>query len=127
MAVDPWGARDFGGMALAMSIVGLFGSIGGAGGRYGEQRFLAAKTPKHAAWQAALWLLALYLRRRPSIAHFYLPMPYLVGAPIALLARVPVAVAHHLLRGLAVEHLGRHRQALAGQRRRHDVLHRTDG
>ena len=49
------GWKDFGGMALAMSVVGLFGSIGGAGGRYGEQRFLAAKTPKHAAWQAALW------------------------------------------------------------------------
>ena len=42
-------------MALAMSVVGLFGSIGGAGGRYGEQRFLAAKNAKHAAWQAALW------------------------------------------------------------------------
>jgi solute:Na+ symporter, SSS family len=47
--------KDFGGMALAMSIVGLIGSIGGAGGRTGEQRFLAAKTAKHAAWQAALW------------------------------------------------------------------------
>lgn len=49
------GWKDFGGMVLAMSLVGLIGSIGGAGGRYGEQRFLAAKTPKHAAWQAALW------------------------------------------------------------------------
>jgi len=49
------GWKDFGGMALAMSIVGLIGSFGGAGGRYGEQRFLAAKSAKHAAWQAALW------------------------------------------------------------------------
>lgn len=47
--------KDFGGMALAMSIVGAIGSIGGAGGRYGEQRFLAARSAKHAAWQAALW------------------------------------------------------------------------
>ncbi|MEI6514724.1 MAG: hypothetical protein WCO77_01995 [bacterium] len=49
------GWKDFGGMALAISLVGLIGSIGGAGGRYGEQRFLAAKSAKHAAWQAALW------------------------------------------------------------------------
>lgn len=41
---------------------------------------------------AALWLLALLLRRRPRIAHFFLPLPYLVGAPVALLARVPVRV-----------------------------------
>jgi Na+/proline symporter len=49
------GWQDFAGAALAMSIVGLIGSFGGAGGRYGEQRFLAAQSAKHAAWQAALW------------------------------------------------------------------------
>ncbi len=48
-----WG--DFAGAALAWSIVGIIGCLGGAGGRYGEQRYLAAKNGKQAAWQAALW------------------------------------------------------------------------
>ena len=49
----PW--RDFAGAALAYSLVGLIGCVGGAGGRYGEQRFLAAKTAREAGWIAALW------------------------------------------------------------------------
>ena len=48
-----WG--DFAGAAIAFSIVGMIGSIGGAGGRYGEQRFLAAKTAREAGLLAALW------------------------------------------------------------------------
>lgn len=43
------------GTALAFSLVGLIGCLGGAGGRYGEQRFLATKTPRDAALQAAFW------------------------------------------------------------------------
>ncbi len=35
------GWKDFSGMVLAGSIIGMIGCIGGAGGRYGEQRFLA--------------------------------------------------------------------------------------
>jgi SSS family solute:Na+ symporter len=46
---------DFTGAALAFSLVGIIGCFGGAGGRYGEQRYLAAKNGKQAAWQAALW------------------------------------------------------------------------
>ena len=41
---------------------------------------------------AALWLWTLLLRRRPRIVHFFLPLPYLVGAPVAILARTPVRV-----------------------------------
>jgi glycosyltransferase involved in cell wall biosynthesis len=41
---------------------------------------------------AALWLLLLLLRRRPRIVHFFLPLPYLVGAPMAIVARTPVRV-----------------------------------
>lgn len=49
------GWQDFIGMTLAFSIVGMIGCVGGAGGRYGEQRFLAATTTKEAAKLAALW------------------------------------------------------------------------
>jgi glycosyltransferase involved in cell wall biosynthesis len=41
---------------------------------------------------AALWLLLLLLLRRPTIVHFFLPLPYLVGAPMAIVARVPLCV-----------------------------------
>ena len=47
--------HDFIGKTLAFSIVGMIGCIGGAGGRYGEQRFLAATNTKEAAKLAALW------------------------------------------------------------------------
>lgn len=47
--------EDFAGAALAFSVVGLIGCLGGAGGRYGEQRFLAAKTAREAGMLAALW------------------------------------------------------------------------
>jgi solute:Na+ symporter, SSS family len=49
------GWRDFSGMVLAGSIIGLLGCIGGAGGRYGEQRFLATKNTREAALLAAMW------------------------------------------------------------------------
>lgn len=49
------GWQDFIGMTLAFSVVGMIGCVGGAGGRYGEQRFLAATNVKEAAKLAALW------------------------------------------------------------------------
>ncbi len=41
------------------------------------------------AW---LKLVALVVRRRPQVMHFFLPVAYMLGAPIALLLRVPVKV-----------------------------------
>ena len=61
----PWG--DLLRAMAAFSVVGFLGCIGGAGGRYGEQRFLATKTVKEAGWMAALWT-ALALPRWLVIA-----------------------------------------------------------
>jgi SSS family solute:Na+ symporter len=47
--------KDFIGATLAFSVVGMIGCVGGAGGRYGEQRFLAATNTREAAKLAALW------------------------------------------------------------------------
>jgi glycosyltransferase involved in cell wall biosynthesis len=41
---------------------------------------------------AAVHLLWVMLTRRPRVAHFFLPAAYLVGAPLAALARVPMRV-----------------------------------
>ncbi|MFN3656967.1 MAG: glycosyltransferase [Pseudolabrys sp.] len=38
------------------------------------------------------YLLAIFLRRRPAIVHFFLPRAYLMGAPLAVLARLPIKV-----------------------------------
>jgi glycosyltransferase involved in cell wall biosynthesis/SAM-dependent methyltransferase len=37
-------------------------------------------------------LLSVLIRRRPVIVHFFLPEAYLIGAPLALIARTPVRV-----------------------------------
>jgi Na+/proline symporter len=49
------GWKDFSGMVLAGTVIGMIGCIGGAGGRYGEQRFLATRNTREAAMLAALW------------------------------------------------------------------------
>lgn len=49
------------------------------------------RQPAHAA-ASGLKLRALMRRFRPDIVHFYLPGPYLVGAPVALTTRVPVKI-----------------------------------
>ncbi len=41
---------------------------------------------------AALGLAAELLRRRPTIIHFFLPGPYLIGGPLANLLRIPVRI-----------------------------------
>jgi glycosyltransferase involved in cell wall biosynthesis len=42
--------------------------------------------------RAGYILFSILIRRRPAIAHFFLPMAYLSAAPIALLARVPIRI-----------------------------------
>jgi glycosyltransferase involved in cell wall biosynthesis len=37
-------------------------------------------------------LFGLLIRRRPTIVHFFLPAAYLAGAPLALLAQIPIRV-----------------------------------
>lgn len=41
---------------------------------------------------AAFHLFAIMARLRPAVAHFFLPAAYLIGAPCAVLLRVPVRV-----------------------------------
>jgi glycosyltransferase involved in cell wall biosynthesis len=41
---------------------------------------------------SSLKLLAIMARRRPTIVHFFLPASYMIGAPLAILARIPIRV-----------------------------------
>lgn len=58
-----------------------------------------AFNPKSARWIIALQrmfsgakLALVMLRRRPHIVHFFLPAPYLIGAPVALFTRRPICI-----------------------------------
>lgn len=56
----PWstehaGYEDFGPLVLTFFLIGTLICAGGAGGHYGEQRFLAARSTGDAAKAAALW------------------------------------------------------------------------
>ena len=37
-------------------------------------------------------LLAIMVRRRPAIVHFFLPASYVIGAPLAILTRIPIRI-----------------------------------
>lgn len=50
--------------------------------------------------RAGARLVGVIRRTRPMIAHFFLPEPYLIGAPMALLQRVPICIMSR--RGLNV-------------------------
>jgi glycosyltransferase involved in cell wall biosynthesis len=41
---------------------------------------------------ATAHLLSVMIRRKPRIVHFFLPAAYLVGAPLAIITRVPIRV-----------------------------------
>jgi glycosyltransferase involved in cell wall biosynthesis len=47
--------------------------------------------PVHVALASGM-LFRLAQRWRPDIAHFYLPGPYVIGAPVAMAARVPIKI-----------------------------------
>ena len=66
---------------------------------------------------AALKLFWTLLRRRPLIVHFFLPGPYIVGAPVALLAGVPVRI-------MSRRSLNRYQSAWPLARRVEPILHR---
>jgi glycosyltransferase involved in cell wall biosynthesis len=51
----------------------------------------ALRYPAHVALASGT-LYRLARRWRPSIAHFYLPGPYVIGAPVAMTARVPIKI-----------------------------------
>ena len=57
--------------------------------RLTESKRSPLRYPAHVA-VAMQTLYRLIRRWRPAVAHFYLPGPYLVGAPVALAARVPI-------------------------------------
>ena len=46
----------------------------------------------HILLRGAIKLFFHLRREQPSVVHFYLPMPYIVGAIVALLARTPILV-----------------------------------
>lgn len=58
---------------------------------FGDTRKRSLLAPLRMAGGAAK-LLALVRRFRPSIVHFLLPGPYLVGAPVAIAAGVPIKI-----------------------------------
>ena len=68
VVIPCYNEEAFIGATLAFSIVGMIGCIGGAGGRYGEQRFLAATNIKEAAKLAAFRRKALGLTAGPKDA-----------------------------------------------------------
>lgn len=53
-------------------------------------RFMLNRIARMAA--VAVHLLTVIVKRKPRIVHFFLPAAYLVGAPLALLAQVPICV-----------------------------------
>jgi glycosyltransferase involved in cell wall biosynthesis len=46
----------------------------------------------YASARAAASLFAVIRRTRPAVVHFFLPEPYLIGAPAALFLRVPILI-----------------------------------
>ena len=59
--------------------------------RHAARKGSLLRNPAHAAVVSAK-LFRLIRRWRPDIVHFYLPGPYLIGAPVAMAARVPIKV-----------------------------------
>ena len=62
-------------------------------------------------------LFWLFLSRRPQIVHFFLPEAYLVGAPLAVLARIPVRL-------MSRRSLNDYQSSWPGARRLERLLHK---
>jgi len=73
---------------------------------------------------AAMKLLGILLKYRPRIVHFFLPAPYALGAPLAVLTRVPIRImsrrslnlyqGSHLLSGAIERRLHRSMSVVLG-------------
>lgn len=68
--------------------------------------------------RAAWSLLAVMVRRRPKIVHFFLPEAYVIGAPLAVLARAPIRV-------MSRRSINSYQKAYVGLSRLEPLLHRT--
>jgi glycosyltransferase involved in cell wall biosynthesis len=87
-------------LAKAGMTVAVFGFVDGPVraelGRAGVETILAAGAERSNGSLLTLPLAAAHLfwlmLRQPRIVHFFLPQAYLVGAPLAVLARIPVRV-----------------------------------
>lgn len=66
---------------------------------------------------SSLRLLTVMLKQRPDIAHFFLPAAYIIGAPIAMAARVPVRI-------MSRRSLNRYQRKHPISRRFEHLLHR---
>ena len=101
-AYQDW--NDFGSLAAYLVVAGLLLNMSGAGGHYGEQRFLATRSSTDAAKAGAAWGL-FSIPRWAMIAGFvYLGVSGLVasGDPETILPTVIVTLIPSGLRGLLV-------------------------
>jgi glycosyltransferase involved in cell wall biosynthesis len=63
-------------------------------------------------------LIFVMIRRRPAIIHFFLPAAYLIGAPLAILSRLPIRV-------MSRRSLNQYQRLSPYTRRMEQVLHRS--
>jgi glycosyltransferase involved in cell wall biosynthesis len=78
---------------LAISVYSFIGgSVRAELERAGVEVIVASAARAMRVPRGAFGLFRFMTTRRPHLVHFYLPEAYLVGAPLALLARVPLRV-----------------------------------
>jgi Na+/proline symporter len=101
-AYQDW--NNFGSLALYLVAAGLLLNMSGAGGHYGEQRFLATRSSKDAAKAGAAWGLFSIPRWCMIVGFVYLGVSGLIasGDPETILPTVIVTLIPAGLRGLLV-------------------------
>lgn len=104
---DYAGYEFFGIMCLVWLSSGVLISLGGAGGTYGEQRFLATRNPQDAAKAGAGWSLFLVVRWALVAGITYLAISTLTGVtdpervlPVVLKDYLPTGLRGFVLAGL---------------------------
>jgi SSS family solute:Na+ symporter len=98
------GWNNFGSLALYLVASGLLLNMSGAGGHYGEQRFLATRSSNDAAKAGAAWGLFLIPRWAMIVGFVYLGVSGIIasGDPETILPTVIVKMIPMGLRGLLV-------------------------